>query len=135
MSVDSVPEARTTPDAPQQSLSTAAARNLATTTKSAPQMQEITSRWLLRMLPWVETEGGAYRVNRRLRHTMGDGRIEFVQEGAAVRVIPGSSVNWPCCADSRTRTSSPPSPTAARSATSRRATSSWNAAVPRTGST
>ncbi|MGI5396963.1 family 2B encapsulin nanocompartment shell protein [Streptomyces sp. CA-251251] len=88
MSVDSIPEARTTPDAPQQSLSTAAARNLATTTKSAPQMQEITSRWLLRMLPWVEAEGGAYRVNRRLRHTLGDGRVEFVQEGAAVRVIP-----------------------------------------------
>lgn len=35
------------------SLDTAAARNLATTTKSVPQMQEITSRWLLRMLPWV----------------------------------------------------------------------------------
>ncbi|MEU6477950.1 family 2B encapsulin nanocompartment shell protein [Streptomyces sp. NPDC047017] len=88
MSVDSTPEARTTPDAPQQSLSTAAARNLATTTKSAPQMQEITSRWLLRTLPWIEAKGGAYRVNRRLRHTVGDGRIEFVQEGATVRVIP-----------------------------------------------
>ncbi|MFJ3622167.1 family 2B encapsulin nanocompartment shell protein [Streptomyces iakyrus] len=88
MTVDSIPETRTTPDAAQQSLSTAAARNLATTTKSAPQMQEITSRWLLRMLPWVEAEGGAYRVNRRLRHTLGDGRIEFVQEGATVRVIP-----------------------------------------------
>lgn len=50
---------------PQQSLSTAAARNLATTTKSAPQMQEITSRWLLKMLPWVQIKGGTYRVNRR----------------------------------------------------------------------
>ncbi|MFD8232841.1 family 2B encapsulin nanocompartment shell protein [Streptomyces sp. NPDC059696] len=88
MTVDSIPEARTTADPPQQSLSTTAARNLATTTKSAPQMQEITSRWLLRMLPWVEAKGGAYRVNRRLRHTVGDGRIEFVQEGATVRVIP-----------------------------------------------
>ncbi|PJM91449.1 family 2B encapsulin nanocompartment shell protein [Streptomyces sp. CB01373] len=86
MTVDSSSETQTT--APQQSLSTAAARNLATTTKSVPQMQEITSRWLLRMLPWVETKGGAYRVNRRLRHTVGDGRIEFVQEGATVRVIP-----------------------------------------------
>jgi hypothetical protein len=38
----------------RQSLSTAAARNLATTTKSVPQMQEITSRWLLKVLPWVE---------------------------------------------------------------------------------
>ncbi|MDT7843211.1 family 2B encapsulin nanocompartment shell protein [Streptomyces justiciae] len=88
MTVDSSPETEAAPAAPQQSLSTAAARNLTTTTKSAPQMQEITSRWLLRMLPWVETKGGAYRVNRRLRHTVGDGRIEFVQEGAAVRVIP-----------------------------------------------
>ncbi|MEW2624975.1 family 2B encapsulin nanocompartment shell protein [Streptomyces sp. NPDC048106] len=88
MTVDSSPEAQAAPAGPQQSLSTAAARNLATTTKSAPQMQEITSRWLLRMLPWVETKGGSYRVNRRLRHTLGDGRIEFVQEGATVRVIP-----------------------------------------------
>ncbi|PNG19855.1 family 2B encapsulin nanocompartment shell protein [Streptomyces cahuitamycinicus] len=88
MTVDSIPHTQTATDAAQQSLSTAAARNLATTTKSAPQMQEITSRWLLRMLPWAEAEGGAYRVNRRLRHTLGDGRIEFVQEGATVRVIP-----------------------------------------------
>ncbi|MFJ3440683.1 family 2B encapsulin nanocompartment shell protein [Streptomyces sp. NPDC086081] len=88
MTVDSSPETRITSDTQQQSLSTAAARNLATTTKSVPQMQEITSRWLLRMLPWVEAAGGAYRVNRRLRHTVGDGRIEFLQEGATVRVIP-----------------------------------------------
>ena len=35
----------------QLSLAPAAARNLATTTKSQPQMQEITSRWLLKLLP------------------------------------------------------------------------------------
>ncbi|MFI7102461.1 family 2B encapsulin nanocompartment shell protein [Streptomyces sp. NPDC050161] len=87
MTVETGPEAQ--PAAPRQtSLSTAAARNLASTTKSAPQMQEITSRWLLRMLPWVETKGGAYRVNRRLTYTVGDGQIEFVQDGANVRVIP-----------------------------------------------
>ena len=51
------------------SLGTEAARNLATTTKSAPQMQEITSRWLLKLLPWVETKGGVFRVNRRLTYT------------------------------------------------------------------
>ncbi|KRV49961.1 Crp/Fnr family transcriptional regulator [Wenjunlia vitaminophila] len=73
---------------PQLSLGTAAARNLATTTKSVPQMQGITSRWLLRVLPWVEARGGAYRVNRRLSYTLGDGRITFVQTGAEVRVIP-----------------------------------------------
>jgi CRP-like cAMP-binding protein len=70
------------------SLSTAAARNLATTTKSAPQMQGITSRWLLRILPWVQVSGGIYRVNRRLSYTVGDGRLTFVQTGSNVRVIP-----------------------------------------------
>ncbi|GAA1591932.1 family 2B encapsulin nanocompartment shell protein [Streptomyces globosus] len=87
MTVDSSPETQPAPPR-QSSLGTAAARNLATTTKSAPQMQEITSRWLLRMLPWVETKGGAYRVNRRLTYAVGDGVIEFVQDGASVRVIP-----------------------------------------------
>ncbi|WP_326688981.1 family 2B encapsulin nanocompartment shell protein [Streptomyces sp. NBC_01795] len=87
MTVETNPEARL--GLPQQSsLSTDAARNLASTTKSAPQMQGITSRWLLRVLPWVEVKGGTYRVNRRLTYTVGDGRIEFVQDGAEVRVIP-----------------------------------------------
>ncbi|KJY44096.1 Crp/Fnr family transcriptional regulator, partial [Streptomyces sp. NRRL B-1568] len=70
------------------SLGTEAARNLATTTKSVPQMQGITSRWLLRLLPWVQLSGGTYRVNRRLTHTLGDGRVEFFTTGAEVRVIP-----------------------------------------------
>ena len=73
---------------PQLTLSAAAARNLATTTKSAPQMQEITSRWLLKMLPWVQMKGGTYRVNRRLTYTVGDGRISFTNTGATVQVIP-----------------------------------------------
>ncbi|AYG79051.1 Major membrane protein I [Streptomyces hundungensis] len=87
MTVDSSPDARL--ETPRQSsLGTAAARNLTHTTKSAPQMQEISSRWLLRMLPWVEATGGVYRVNRRLTYTVGDGRVEFIQSGADVRVIP-----------------------------------------------
>ncbi len=73
---------------PQLSLSTVAARNLAKTTKSAPQMQEITSRWLLKMLPWVQTQGGTYRVNRRLTYTVADGRLTFTNTGAVVEVIP-----------------------------------------------
>jgi CRP-like cAMP-binding protein len=72
----------------QLSLSTAAARNVATTTKSVPQMQGITSRWLLRVLPWVEASGGTYRVNRRLSYTVGDGRVTFITTGAQVQVIP-----------------------------------------------
>ena len=72
----------------RQSLSTAAARNLATTTKSVPQMQEITSRWLLKVLPWVEATGGTYRVNQRRSYAVGDGRVTFTNVGADVQVIP-----------------------------------------------
>jgi CRP-like cAMP-binding protein len=81
-------EVRTEQGKPQQSLGTAAARNLATTTKSVPQMQEISSRWLLRNLPWVDVQGGTYRVNRRLTFAVGDGRITFVKTGDRVEVIP-----------------------------------------------
>jgi hypothetical protein len=70
------------------SLSTGAARTLSTTTKSVPQTQGVSPRWLLRVLPWVEAEGGAYRVNRRLTYALGDGRVTFTNTGAAVRVIP-----------------------------------------------
>ncbi|WP_327678263.1 family 2B encapsulin nanocompartment shell protein [Kitasatospora sp. NBC_00458] len=72
----------------QQSLATVAARNLATTTKSAPQMQGISPRWLLRTLPWVEVSGGTYRVNRRLRYTAGRGRVGLDRTGSTVRVVP-----------------------------------------------
>ncbi|MDI3386452.1 family 2B encapsulin nanocompartment shell protein [Streptomyces sp. B-S-A8] len=72
----------------QQSLSTGSARNLATTTKSVPQNQELSSRWLTRMLPWVEVAGGTYRVNRRLAYAVGDGRVTFIKTGSDVQVIP-----------------------------------------------
>lgn len=72
----------------QMSLATAAARNLSTTTKTVPQMQEITSRWLLRMLPWTNVAGGVYRVNRRLTYAVGDGRVTFTNTGASVKVVP-----------------------------------------------
>ncbi|MEU2852846.1 family 2B encapsulin nanocompartment shell protein [Streptomyces syringium] len=72
----------------QQSLDTSAARQLATTTKSVPQMQGISSRWLLRVLPWVQVSAGTYRVNRRLTYEIGDGRVEFITTGSEVRVIP-----------------------------------------------
>jgi CRP-like cAMP-binding protein len=73
---------------PRLSLSTAAARNLATTTKSVPQMQGISPRWLLRALPWEDVPGGTYRVNRRLTYILGDGRVSFTNVGADVRVVP-----------------------------------------------
>lgn len=73
---------------PPTSLGTAAARPLVTTTKTPPQMQEISSRSLLRVLPWVEARGGSYRVNRRLTYELGDGRVSFVSVGAEIRVVP-----------------------------------------------
>ena len=75
-------------DNPLTSLSTAAARKLATTSKSVPQMQGISSRWLLKVLPWVQASGGVYRVNRRLTYAVGDGRVTFSSIGAKVSVIP-----------------------------------------------
>ncbi|GAB3255605.1 family 2B encapsulin nanocompartment shell protein [Kineosporia babensis] len=80
---------------PRTSLDVAAARNLATTTKSAPQMQSITSRWLLRMLPWIQADGGVFRVNRRASYALGDGRVQFISEGTQVRVIPQELTELP----------------------------------------
>jgi CRP-like cAMP-binding protein len=74
----------------QISLSTAAARNLATTTKTVPQMQGITSRWLLRMLPWVQVSAGTYRVNRRLTHVAAGGKVAVAQTADALSVVPQS---------------------------------------------
>ena len=48
----------------QRSVTTAVARNLANTTKTSPKMMSITPRWFLRLLPWVQVDGGTYRVNR-----------------------------------------------------------------------
>ncbi|MFC4500936.1 MULTISPECIES: family 2B encapsulin nanocompartment shell protein [Streptomyces] len=78
------------------SLGTEAARQLATTHKSEPQMQAISSRWLLRMLPWVDVKGGTYRVNRRLQLKVGRGRVQFEQNGGDdVRVIPETLTELP----------------------------------------
>lgn len=52
---------------PTSSLGAAAARNLATATVTVPQNLERTPRWLLRLLPWVDVDGGVFRVNRRRR--------------------------------------------------------------------
>ena len=46
------------------SLTPSAAHEYTTTTMSAPQLEGLTSRWLLKMLPWVRAKGGVYRVNR-----------------------------------------------------------------------
>ncbi|KAA2265827.1 cyclic nucleotide-binding domain-containing protein [Solihabitans fulvus] len=58
-------------------------------------MQGITSRWLLRILPWVQAAGGAYRVNRRLSYTQGSGRLIFSNVGDEVRVVPPTLAELP----------------------------------------
>ena len=78
-----------------RALGTRAARNLATTTKSVPQMRGITPRWLLRQLPWVRADAGTYRVNRRLTYRLGDGLVTFVNTGADVRVVPPELAELP----------------------------------------
>ncbi|MGC3991301.1 MAG: family 2A encapsulin nanocompartment shell protein [Chthoniobacteraceae bacterium] len=50
--------------ASRHSLSASAARNLATATVTVPQWQQTTPRWLSKLLPWVDVDGGVYRVNR-----------------------------------------------------------------------
>jgi CRP-like cAMP-binding protein len=94
------------------SLSTRAARNLVTTTKSAPMMQSITPRWLLKVLPWEPVSGGVYRSNRReiypvMDGTMShnrrsypaaDGLLSFTSVGPSMRVIPAELCELPILA-------------------------------------
>lgn len=79
----------------QMSISTLAARQLATTSKSQPKMQGISPRWLLRALPWVNVTGGTFRVNRRMTYAVGDGRLEFTNVGAKAAVVPAELCELP----------------------------------------
>jgi CRP-like cAMP-binding protein len=67
----------------RQSVTTGAARQLATTTKTRAQWAARTPRWSLHLLPWVRVDAGTFRVNRvrvidpddrRVSFAMGDGR-------------------------------------------------------------
>jgi hypothetical protein len=91
----SSPATGTDDEAKQLSLGTAAARNLATTSKTSPQMQAVTPRWLLRVLPWVDVAGGTYRVNRRLTYPVGTGAVSFTVSGDDIRVVPPTLAELP----------------------------------------
>lgn len=80
---------------PRSSLGTRGARTLATTTKSEPQMRGISPRWLLRLLPWVETSGGVYRVNRRRVCVTGAGQVGVTANGGRFRVVPAELTELP----------------------------------------
>jgi CRP-like cAMP-binding protein len=64
------------------SLTTAAARNLVTVTKTRPQMQGITPRWLLKTLVY----------------TVGDGLLSFTYVGSRVQVVPQELAELPILA-------------------------------------
>lgn len=51
------------PESPT-SLGDVAARQLANATKTTPQLERITPRWLTHLLHWVPVEAGIYRLNR-----------------------------------------------------------------------
>jgi Phage capsid-like protein/Cyclic nucleotide-binding domain len=95
MTAETDTHAHSRSDQGQSSLGTAAARNLATTTKTPPQMQGITNRWVQKVLPWVDVKGGVYRVNRRVSYAVGDGRVEIMQTGDRVSIIPGELAEFP----------------------------------------
>jgi hypothetical protein len=61
-------------DGSANTLSDTAARNLANTTKTPPQMEGITPRWLVNLLQWVPVEAGTYRVNQ----VKGDDPVDVV---------------------------------------------------------
>jgi hypothetical protein len=65
----------------QQSINTSAARNLASTTKTPPQMAAISPRWLLRLLPWVNVDAGTYRVNAVRMAMRRPGRVDVIHDG------------------------------------------------------
>jgi CRP-like cAMP-binding protein len=72
----------------QRSVTTAVARNLATTTKTNPKMMSITPRRLLHLLPWVQVTGGTYRVNRTKVELPRAERIEVDFESGAAALAP-----------------------------------------------
>ena len=50
-------------------LNSAAAQNLASSTKVAPIWEDISPRWILRLLPWVPVKAGIYRINQVTKPT------------------------------------------------------------------
>ena len=74
-----------------QSLPQEQARPLTTTHKIRPQMEGISSRNLIKFLPWVNVQGGRYRVNRRRILDFRPGKVTF--EGVDPVSIVGPSLS------------------------------------------
>jgi hypothetical protein len=74
----------------RHSLGDTAARQLANTTKTPPQLNSITPRWLVNLLPWTPVESGTYRVNR----VKSDSAIEVVCGAKDERDLPKTFVDF-----------------------------------------
>jgi hypothetical protein len=79
----------------QRSVTTSVARNLANTTKTSPKMMSITPRWLLSLLPWVQVDGGTYRVNRTKVELTKAERIGVDASGDVISFPPESMRSVP----------------------------------------
>ena len=78
------------------SLGPVAARNLSTATVTIPQWDYITPRWLLHLLPYVNVDGGAYRVNHvKVRTGKGGGLLpELATVGGGENQLPTTFVDY-----------------------------------------
>jgi hypothetical protein len=74
----------------QHTLGDLAARQLANTTKTAPQYDAITPRWLVRLLDWKPLESGTLRVNRVARNSS----VEVICGQKGEQPLPETFVNY-----------------------------------------
>jgi encapsulin shell SprI-like protein len=73
-----------------RALGDVAARQLANTTKTPPQLTAITPRWLVQLLNWVPVESGTYRVNK----VKNDSDIEVACGSRDERELPETFVDY-----------------------------------------
>jgi hypothetical protein len=74
----------------RRSLGDAAARRLANTTKTAPQFDAITPRWLVQLLSWKPVEAGTFRVNKVRK----DANIAVECGAGDEHALPGTFVDY-----------------------------------------
>ena len=77
-------------DEGRRALGDLAARQLANTTKTVPQLTAITPRWLVQLLGWVPVESGTYKVNK----VKNDQEIEVVCGARDERTLPDTYVDY-----------------------------------------
>lgn len=77
-------------DEVQTALGDVAARQLANATKTVPQFDSITPRWLVHLLNWVPVEAGIYRVNKVKEGSEAGVECSSRDE----KVLPGSYINY-----------------------------------------